>query len=53
MKEDSDERKGQAEDDKSLQNEKDKSLDVGVNCEEFVDQGEGDCQEGEGLVEDD
>ena len=43
VKEDSDEREYEAEDNKSLQNKKDKSLGVGVNCEEFVGQGEGDC----------
>ena len=43
VKEYSDEGEYEAEDDESLQNEKDKSLDVGVNCEEFVGQGEADC----------
>ena len=53
MKEDSDEREYEAEDNKSLENEKDKSLDVGVYLEEFVDQGKTDRQESEALVEDD
>ena len=44
MKEDSDEREYEADDDKPLHVEKDKSLDVVINCEEFVGQGEGDCQ---------
>ena len=53
MNQNPEEREHEAEDDESLHGEESKDLDVRVYPEESVDQGEGDSQESEALIEND